>query len=448
MNAKSPVSEGTAAKKGTGKESTKKEKAKRRSKKKMKRKDSSDSSESSEVEQSSASQSSVESTGSSSSSENSGKEVGSGSEKKKRKKRKKAGTIWARLKDIWAMEARPEHMRHRRGIANMSLGEIIKYKEHFEKEAEKRGVGEAIFGRDQRLRSKQFPAQKDDGSSRLHPARWERLPMVEPKKYWKKVPKKREDIFRHLYLAHYGAEGLVNEATLVRLHDRQVPVELYMLHGANFTKLKVSQEDKSDWAEPGEVRQLQVAVLNYATVMQILWPFDYGPLVIMRVLIESRWGEAGGGSEKSRIQLVSRFFNEIVKENSGRAVRGEPPVDFERARSKWSRLVGENPLQVGGGAAPGAAESKQGQGGGARSFQRQGGGGKGSGNGGAQIPKGMHNNRPLCFGYNQNSGCGRKPGASDACKDHGGALFAHYCNYFDRNSGQHCLRQHPRVQFH
>ena len=106
----------------------------------MKRKDSSDSSESSEVEQSSASQSSVESTGSSSSSENSGKEVGSGSEKKKRKKRKKAGTIWNRLKDIWAMEARPEHMRHQRGIANMSLGEIIRYKEHFEKEAEKRGV--------------------------------------------------------------------------------------------------------------------------------------------------------------------------------------------------------------------------------------------------------------------------------------------------------------------
>ena len=124
----------------------------------MKRKDSSGSSESSEVEQSSASQSSVETTSSSSSSESSEKELGSGSEKKKRKK---ARTIWNRLKDIWAMEARPEHMRHRRGIANMSLGEIIKYKEHFEKEAEKRGVGEAIFGRDQRLRSKQFPAQKD-----------------------------------------------------------------------------------------------------------------------------------------------------------------------------------------------------------------------------------------------------------------------------------------------
>ena len=93
----------------------------------MKRKDSSGSSESSEVEQSSASQSRVESTSSSSSSESSEKELGSGSEKKKRKK---AGTIWNRLKDIWAMEARLEHMRHQRGIANMSLGEIIKYKEH------------------------------------------------------------------------------------------------------------------------------------------------------------------------------------------------------------------------------------------------------------------------------------------------------------------------------
>ena len=81
-----------------------------------------------------------------------------------------------------------------------------------------------------------------------------------------------------------------------------------MLHGANFTKTKKQSEDKIDWAEPSEVRQLQEATLNYATVMQILWPFDYGPLVIMRVLIECRWGEAAGADEKLRVQLVSRYY--------------------------------------------------------------------------------------------------------------------------------------------
>jgi len=29
----------------------------------------------------------------------------------------------------------------------------------------------------------------------------------------------------------------------------------------------------------------------------------------------------------------------VVRDNSGRAVRGEPPVDFEKARNKWQRLV-------------------------------------------------------------------------------------------------------------
>lgn len=217
--------------------------------------------------------------------------------------------IWERLSDIWAMEARPEHMRRRSGIKNMSLGDIIKYKEHYERESEKRGIGNAIFGKDRKLREKRFKAAKDNGCTKLHPARWERLPMAEPKKYWKQVPKKREEIFRHLHLSHYGAEGLINEQTLIRLHDRQVPVELNMLHAANFTKAKATSDNKTDWAEPTEVRQLQEAVLNYTTVMQILWPMDFGPLVITRVLVESRWGEAAGGNEKARIQLVSRYVN-------------------------------------------------------------------------------------------------------------------------------------------
>ena len=96
------------------------------------------------------------------------------------------------------------------------------------------------------------------------------------------------------------------EKYLILFFSRQVPVELNMLHGANFTKVKRPGEEKLDWAEPSEVRQLQEAVLNYITIMQILWPFDYGPLVIMRVLVESRWGEAAGGDEKSRISTVSR----------------------------------------------------------------------------------------------------------------------------------------------
>ena len=198
----------------------KRKKAKKRSKKEKRAKadsgsedESSTTSEGSDPTSESDSSSTDESVASNSSS------AGQSQSRTKEQKAKEAA-IWERLKDIWVMGERPAHMKNRKGIVDMSLSEIIKYKEHYEKEAEKRGVGGAIFGQDQKLKAKAFKKQNDNGSSKLHPARWERLPMVPPRKYWKKVPKKRDDIFRHLHLAHYGAEGMVNEATLVRLHDR------------------------------------------------------------------------------------------------------------------------------------------------------------------------------------------------------------------------------------
>ena len=50
----------------------------------------------------------------------------------------------------------------------------------------------------------------------------ERMPFVEPEAYYKDVPTKREQIFRHIQLAHLGAEGQIKESVIVRAHDRQV----------------------------------------------------------------------------------------------------------------------------------------------------------------------------------------------------------------------------------
>lgn len=196
----------------------------KKKKKKVSSSSSSDGSESSSSDSdsdSSSSSSSQDSSKASSSSESeSGNDKTKKGGKKECKRKRKNDAIWERLKDIWALEERPDHMKKRSGVRDMSLTEIIRYKEHFEKEAEKRGAGAAIFGKDKKLKVKKYKAQKDNGADKLHPARWERLPTVEPRKYWRKVPKRRENVYRHLHLGHYGAEGLVNEVTLVRLHDR------------------------------------------------------------------------------------------------------------------------------------------------------------------------------------------------------------------------------------
>ncbi len=208
----------------------------------------------------------------------------------------------------------------------------------------------------------------------------------------------------------------------------------------------------SDLAEPAEIRHLQEAVVNYMTVNHVLWPFDYGPLVILRVLVENRWGEAAGADMRERVHLVSRFFNEVVSENSGRAVRGEPPLDYEKVRGKWTRQVETTYPQLGylvssgpGPAAsqPGAPAGKQPSKG--KSAQGQGGSGsKDSGN----VPRAMQSGRPVCYAFNQREGCKRQRGAIDACRDASGKLYAHYCNFYDKSRKAHCLAVHPRCAMH
>jgi hypothetical protein len=56
-------------------------------------------------------------------------------------------------------------------VNKMSLGKAMKYKELYDKEKAKRGVGDAAFGKDQRVKATKYRAMKDDGRKRLHPAR-------------------------------------------------------------------------------------------------------------------------------------------------------------------------------------------------------------------------------------------------------------------------------------
>jgi hypothetical protein len=48
---------------------------------------------------------------------------------------------------------------------------------------------------------------------------------VPPGDYWKDTPTKREQVFRHVPLAHLGAEGQLSEKVIVRAHDLQVRTE-------------------------------------------------------------------------------------------------------------------------------------------------------------------------------------------------------------------------------
>jgi hypothetical protein len=308
-------------KKSKGRKEKKGKKVKKK-RKERKKESSSSSSSSEEAESSTSSSSSGGFSSSSSTSSSSSSGSGKGKERNKResKKRRVNEKNWELLRDMWPVETRPGHLQKKKNTMGMTLDMLLRCKEQYEKEAEKKGMGKAVYGRDGRVRKKVFKKMKDDGMKKLHPARWERLPVVEPKKYWGQLPTKRDQIFRHIPLQHYGLDGQISELTLVRMHDRKVPVELEML-----TRDKVT-----------EVRHCMDAVVNHAIVCQTLWPTDYGPMVIMKVLVDVMWGEGLSFNEKQKVAAIKRMFDDVARENSGRAVRKEAPLDYDKVRARYT----------------------------------------------------------------------------------------------------------------
>jgi hypothetical protein len=293
-----------------------KEKAKKKKQPKLKKKKAkktvSSSSDSSGGSSSEDSNSASGSSASSSSMEESSSSEDEGDKHRGGKKKKKEPLDFELLEELWAEEDRPAKLQKRSVIKYMSLNKLMKMKDLYEKEQAKKGLGTAVFRRDKKPKSKMFEAQKDNGVSKLHKARFLSMPSAEPRKYWKKVPTVKSQVYRHLPLQTVGIEN-VPEATVVKMHDRKVPIDLDML----------SREVKT-------VHQAQMAVLAYVGVLRWLHPIDMGGFTLQVVLTEAGWGENLGKDDKIRVQLIKRFFQDCVLENSGRAVRRQPPMDYDQ----------------------------------------------------------------------------------------------------------------------
>lgn len=132
---------------------------------------------------------------------------------------------WRVLNGLWPKENRPLSLQKKEDIKELSLDLLMVCKAEYRREEEER-AGTEKCGRDKKLKATKYKAMTDDGERKFHPARWERLPAVDPAKYCRKWPVKREPIFRHIPLQHYGIEGQVAEGTIVRMHNRATPVEL------------------------------------------------------------------------------------------------------------------------------------------------------------------------------------------------------------------------------
>jgi hypothetical protein len=66
-------------------------------------------------------------------------------------------------------------------------------------------------------------------------------------------------------------------------------------------------------------QQLEEGIMNYGSMMQALWQLDYSTFVVWRVLGEGKLGEKVTSDEKKWSDLVIKFFNGILADNTARA---------------------------------------------------------------------------------------------------------------------------------
>ena len=289
---------------------------------------------------------------------------------------------WALMLRIWPLEDRPDEMKVPEVVNALSFDQLIKYKKHYEALVKREGKGEGVFGKDSDIPAVFFEEGEDNCADLLHPARFQRLPVVERKKWWHLVPVKRTHTFRRLALVHAGAEGKVSECVIVRAHDRSLPLKLKMFFSNNRAQKcfgsSDSKEAAQDWDTPKALVDIQEAVLNYADVYADLWPEDDSPRVMSRVLVHYNFGAACRGGEAERSKIVLEFCDSLMRDNACRAVVKEAPLSFRRAKEKWADMAERH---------AGAAARGVGADGGAGGV---GSGGKGDGKKGGGAAQAMH----------------------------------------------------------
>ena len=128
----------------------------------------------------------------------------------------------------------------------------MKYKKHYEALIKKEGKGDGEFGKDCQIPSSSFEAGEDNCASILHPARFQRAPVVEMKKFWHLIPVKRSHTYRRLALDHCGAAGKVSECVIVRAHDRSLPLRIKMFFSNNRAQKNLGISDTKDAAQDWE----------------------------------------------------------------------------------------------------------------------------------------------------------------------------------------------------
>lgn len=383
--------------------------------------------------------------------------------------------------ELWKKEDRPVRYRNSAAFNALAQDTVCKMITMYNEQKKQKSNTSDSIGRTVKLRTRKFKAGKDDGYTVLHPARFLRQPFGPPKKWWKEVPINRdsEGVCLDLPLEFVGCANNIATKTLSHLHDRTYPLQLRMLSPDNVNintraKKRIERMEGGElttlndywWTEVDAVKRAQDCILNYCSLLQILWPQDPTGIMMMRLLHKYGWITTTQ-DESKRVQVINAFFDCVVKENCYRAVNSKPVLKAEEMEARLKLTLSNfglkddipflnNQTNSGGASASASGGSgyngnSQGNGGGWQQRNKQQGGQRRGGQRSQDRKReyASYNGMGTCYQFNDPSGnrCRNKKGSSSSCckAPNGEKEFAHVCNKFVVSKGGFCLGKHPRA---
>ena len=215
-------------------------------------------------------------------------------------------------------------------------------KKRIEEKAQARAKGAGKISKDVPPKPITFLEETDDCKTDLHPARWLRIPITDPSKWWQKTPKNRNEIFKAIPLKFLGGDNCIAAKTIEKCHDRTNPMLLKHFASENCNIVSKPKQEIRKLNEEGQVVSLtddaweavsniaaaKEAFLNHATVSYALYPYDPTPLLMQRVMNRYNWISAINDNLKHRVQLIEAFFNAVLQQNANRAINEEVVLSF------------------------------------------------------------------------------------------------------------------------
>lgn len=202
------------------------------------------------------------------------------------------------FEELWEKEDRPKKYQDPKEFNKLPQATAFALHKAFtEKNKQRKGTNYEAFSKLKKLKERKFGKGNDDGYTKLHAARFLRIPYGPAKKWWQFMPLNRDEegVCLDLPLEFIGCQNLIAPKSQVLLHDRSYPMQMRMMSPENVNistraKKRIERMEGGEltnitdywWTDVDSIKAAQDCFLNYASFMQVLWPLDPTALMMIR----------------------------------------------------------------------------------------------------------------------------------------------------------------------